>query len=150
MVDKSNPLPIWIRKSLQGLTYWIGHKRSLYSGYPLRESALVAELCALISSNLDDGMIMECEVMYSEVARGQELPQAVSERARADLVIFERATNKFNRKVPKFIIEIKRASVPAAEIDRDLRRLASISMVLPTCRVMLFVIAESGRPKRFC
>lgn len=44
--------PRWARKLLQGITYWIGHRRSLYDQYPLGESAFAAEFCNLIYAQL--------------------------------------------------------------------------------------------------
>lgn len=51
MLEKPK-VPRWALKSLQGITYWIGHRRSLYDQYPLGESAFVAELCNLIYAHL--------------------------------------------------------------------------------------------------
>ena len=31
--------PDWLTKGLQGVAFWIGHRQSLYSGYPLTEAA---------------------------------------------------------------------------------------------------------------
>ena len=40
----------WLENALQGLAFWIGHRHSLFNGYPLVEGALVAEACNLIQA----------------------------------------------------------------------------------------------------
>jgi len=51
--------------------------------------------------------------------------------------------------LPKFIIEVKRASAPKAQIDADLRRLAAVRGAHPKIRTFMFLIAEARRPNRF-
>jgi len=51
--------------------------------------------------------------------------------------------------VPKFIIEVKRASAPKSQIDADLSRLSTARRLCPNVRAFLFVISEAKRPRRF-
>jgi hypothetical protein len=140
-------LPGWSRKALQGIIYWIGHRRSLYDEYPLGESAFVAELCNLIFAHLNKPDVLRCEVQYRELAKGQELPPAVfGRRARADIVIMDGDEEDAS---PKFIIEVKRGCAPTREINADLRRLAEIARLTRGCRTMLFIVAEARRLDRF-
>lgn len=142
-------IPIWSRKALQGITYWIGHRRCLYSNYPLGESAFIAELCNLIFAHLGKHQTLRCEMMYSELAGGAELPELFGRRARADIVVLNRSEATGGEPVPKFIVEVKRGSAPTKEVDRDLRRLAAIARLNRECRVMLFIISEAKRLDRF-
>ncbi len=148
MKQRLEDYPLWINRSLQGITYWIGHRRCLYRGYPLAEAALVAEVCNLIYANLDSGFVLQCEVQYTDLLAGRPRPDILTQRARVDLLVAEEADER-EEPVPKFAIEVKRASAPKAQIDADLRRLAAVRKALPSVRAFLFVIAESNRPARF-
>jgi hypothetical protein len=142
-------LPEWSRKAMQGITFWIGHRRSLYDHYPLGESAFVAELCNLIYAHLDSDHALLCEVQYSALTASGDLPPIFGRRARADIVVAEAPTPKGGAPVPKYIIEVKRGCAPTREINLDLRRLAEIARLAPSCRTMLFVVSEAKRPGRF-
>jgi hypothetical protein len=65
------------------------------------------------------------------------------------LLIVENATSKGGDPIPKFIIEVKRAAAPVAQINADLRRLAAARKALRDVRAFLFVISEAKRPSRF-
>ena len=138
-----------MQRALQGVTYWIGHRRCLYRDYPLSEGALVAEVCNLIHSNLPDQYVLLCEVQYSTFAGREVRRKFLRGRVRADLVVAEKAAEPENKPVPRFIIEVKRASAPKSQIDGDICRLAEIRDILPNVRSFLFVIAEATRPRRF-
>ncbi len=144
MSVKLEKWPPWLSKALQGVTYWIGHRRCLYPHYPLAEAALVTEICNLIHANLPDKLSLKCEVMYSTLFQRDEKPTELTERARADLMIYETKLRN-----PKYIIEVKRASAPKAQIDADLRRLSAVKEIIPTSRTFLLVISEARRPTRF-
>ncbi len=150
MKETLEDLPDWAARALQGVTHWIGHRRCLYRDYPLSEGALIAETCNLIYGNLPHLWRLRCEVQYSSFI-GPENMHPASElpiRARVDLVIDEKST-KDGESIPKFIIEVKRASAPPIEIDKDLRRLLAARRACPRLRTFLFVIAEARRPTRF-
>lgn len=51
--------------------------------------------------------------------------------------------------VPKFIIEVKRASASKSQINADLSRLAAAHRLRPDIRAFLFVISEAKKPSRF-
>jgi hypothetical protein len=141
--------PTWAERALQGIAYWIGHRRCLYRHYPLSEGALVAEVCNLIHANLPDKLSLSCEVQYSSLIHRDEKPTELTDRARADLVVAEKAINPDDEATPKFIIEVKWASAPKAQIDADLRRLSAVRGIRPDLRTFLFVISEAQRPARF-
>lgn len=64
-------------------------------------------------------------------------------------MVAEHSDNDDSEPVPKFIIEVKRASAPRAQIDADLRRLAAVRGAHPAIRSFMFLIAEAKRPDRF-
>lgn len=143
-------VPRWARKAIQGITYWIGHRRSLYDQYPLGEAAFVAELCNLFYAHLDSTTYtLKCEVAYKELAGEATLPTSFGRRARADIVVFKKSPKKDGAAVPKFIIEVKRGSAPTREINNDLKRLAEIARLTTDCRTMLIVVSEARRLNRF-
>jgi hypothetical protein len=142
-------LPHWAQRALQGVTYWIGHRRCLYRNYPLAEGALVAEICNLIHANLTDELVLLCEVQYTDLLGGKVKPSVLTQRARADLVVAVDSHDDESEPVPKFIIEVKRSSAPRAQIDADLRRLAAVRETHATIRCFLFLVAEAKRPNRF-
>jgi hypothetical protein len=142
-------MPFWIERALQGVTYWMGHRRCLCRDYPLSEGALVAEVCNLIYANLPKDLKLLCEVQYSKLVERDRMPQILQGRTRADLVVAEKAERTAEDGVPKFIIEVKRASAPKSQIDADISRLAAVRRLCPDIRAFLFVISEAERPRRF-
>lgn len=145
---KLEEIPTWSRKALQGITFWIGHRRALYDHYPLGESAFVAELCNLIFAHLDKDHVLECEMSYSKIAGKAHLPSIIGPKARADIVVLRKGA-KGAEPVPAFVIEVKRGSASQKEIDNDLKRLAAINSVNTSLRTMLFVVCEAKRHGRF-
>lgn len=142
-------LPSWLERAAQGLTFWVGHRRQLYSGYPLGEAAFVAELCNLIYTHLPDAYVLRCEVQYTELVDGQAQADVLTAKARADVVISEKVDGKREGAVPKWVIEVKRASAPTAQIRHDLKRLAAVKSAHADVRTWLVIVAEASRPKAF-
>jgi hypothetical protein len=143
------PLPLppkWMAPALQGLAFWIGHRRALYSDYPLGESALVAELCNLIHAHLDKALQLRCEVQYKDYGVKSE---ALGPLARMDLLISARPTVEGEDARPIVAIEVKRWSAPKAQKALDLRRLAALKLAKPSMRAFLVVVAEASMPKDF-
>jgi hypothetical protein len=148
MATELEDWPPWADHALQGITYWIGHRRCLYRHYPLAEGALVAEICNLIHANLQN-QVLNCEVPYTALLSGNTRPSVLRQRARADLVVSERPRKSGDEPKPKFIIEVKRASAPKAQINSDLERLAAVRSAHPAIRAFMFIIAEAERPNQF-
>jgi hypothetical protein len=151
MAKMRHDWPFWAQRALQGITYWIGHRRCLYRHYPLAEGALVAEICNLIYANLPDDLMLMCEVQYkSFLPKVKEVRNsAITQRARADLVIAKKSGTKGGDPTPKYVIEVKRAGAPKSQIDSDLRRLSALREAHKEIRTFMFVIAEANRPNRF-
>lgn len=110
---------MWVERALQGVTYWMGHRRCLYRDYRLSEGALVAEVCNLIHANLPEDLHPLCEVQYSTFVESDPMPKILPGRIRADLIVSEKSARTGFDPVPKFIIEVKRASSPAAQISAE-------------------------------
>ena len=145
----------WLDKPLQGLAFWIGHRRSLYHSYPLSEGALVAEVCNLIQANRPTGMVLLPEYEYRKLVPKNTIIPEVAKKARADLVLFHKSTERPSRSDNislnvRLVIEVKRGSADNAKIDEDLRRLYNYLCVSNNdARALLFVISESRPPNRF-
>jgi hypothetical protein len=149
MKSKLKKQPKWVERALQGVAYWMGHRRCLYRDYPLSEGALVAEVCNLIYANLPKDLQLLCEVQYSDFVKRDPLPKILQGKIRADLVIAEKPAPSGDKPAPKFVIEVKRASASKSQINADLFRLAVARRLCPGIRAFLFVISEAKRPKRF-
>jgi len=136
--------PKWVERALQGITFWVGHRRCVYRGYPLAEAALVAEVCNLIYANLPKDFKLQCEVQYSDLLKGKATPDSLPNRTRADLVVVNKKGDA------EFVIEVKRATAPKPQIDADLRRLAAVHHAHGGgIRAFMFLISEAKRPHRF-
>jgi hypothetical protein len=149
MTSKLKKHPEWVREALQGVTYWMGHRRCLYRDYPLSEGALVAEVCNLIYANLPADLQLLCEVQYSSLVNSDLLPEIFQRKTRADLVVAKIPERNEDEPIPRYIIEVKRASASKSQINADLSRLAVARRLRPGIRAFLFVISEANRPKRF-
>jgi hypothetical protein len=150
-MTKTPDWPPWLVTALQGLTYWTGHRRCLYRHYPLAEAAFVAELCNLIYANLPDKYSLHCEEQYSDFIHQDDRRDFLTERARADLVIYEKVRTRSGEVElhTRFIIEVKRALAPKAQIDADLKRLMAVRAACPDVKPYLVVVSEAHRPTRF-
>jgi hypothetical protein len=148
-VKTLDPVPRWAARALQGITYWIGHRRCVYREYPLAEAAFVAEICNLIYASLPPSQVLRCEVQYSSLLEGKPKTNLLTRRARADLVVANKSDKKGDVPPPQFVIEVKRAGAPRAQIDADLRRLAEVHRKHGGIRTFMFIIAEAQRPVRF-
>jgi len=131
--------------AMQGLTFWIGHRRALYNGYLLTEGALVAEACNLIYANLGDCETLLCEQLYRTLVDGWTLGQG----CRADLVVRADSREAAGDGIVASIIEVKRGSSSPSVINEDLKRLAATKDINPHVRAFLILVSESRRPKRF-
>ena len=144
--------PPWLRSSLQGLAFWVGYRRSIYSAHELSEGALAAELCNLLHAHLPESLRLSCEEPYSKFLPAGVVRKEVGAKARVDLSIWERCLPKNSdryRQRPRYAIELKRASAAKSLIDQDLRRLAYIVEESQGIRGILCLASEGKRPKRF-
>lgn len=145
----------WLEKALQGLAFWMGHRHSLFGGYPLTEGALVAEACNLIQANLPHYLVLLPECMYRHlVPHGIQIENMTS-RSRADLVLCDVTAKPIGREgnvsdCVRFVIEVKRGSAPNSEINSDLLRLHNyLAAAQNRARAFLFIVSESSVPVRF-
>lgn len=140
----------WIRKALQGVAFWIGHRQSLYSDYPLTEAAIVTEICNLIHGNLKDNYRLLREVTFAKFLKEKRPEDELSELARVDLIVAERVeTDGKHKLLPSYVIEVKRLPAEKAKINLDFRRLAAVKAAKPESRTLLFAISEGERPMDF-
>lgn len=151
MSERKLPAPNWCNRALQGLVYWIGHRRAMFDGHHLTEGALVAETCNLIYTSLHDDEDLLCEVQYSKLLP-ERLPDCFGKKSMADLVIVGASNGdqaKESLDYASAVIEVKRASVWSKDIDKDIRRLAALKAEKPNVRAFLFLVSEAKLPDRF-
>ncbi len=145
----------WLELALQGLAFWIGHRHSLFKGYPLSEGALVAEACNLIQANLPRDLVLMPECMYKNLVDVGSRVEGLGSRARADLVLCDVGARTVGREGnlsahTKFVIEVKRGNASTQSIYEDLSRLhAYLQVATLGTRCFLFVVGESYAPRLF-
>ena len=136
-------LPGWSEAALQGVAYWIGHRRAYYRHHVLTEGAIVAELCNLMNAHLGEHEQLECERLYRDLlSSASPKAQAPWGEDRLDIAIVA------DRKLLA-AVEVKRASATRQLIDRDLKRLSALKRAFPRMRAFLVVVSEATRPSRF-
>ena len=153
-------IPAWADDALQGITFWIGHRRAMYRHHELTEGAIVAELANLISHRLvgDDNQKthLYCEVLYRNVLTDKEVKASKESwgGTRLDLLVASESvsrpqvrTHDFSTSVTQ-VIEVKRA-LPQSKITGDLQRLANLVVAKPSVRAFLIVVAEARIPKPY-
>jgi hypothetical protein len=139
---------------LQGLAFWTGYSRTRFRGYPLGESAFVAEAGRLVHANLGEGVELRMEVQYRQLLLPDASPTRAVGRKRADLVIVKKQVPSTKSPPPAkdvlAVLEVKRASAPATEITADLERLFDwVVAVRSPARAFLLVASEGKEPQRF-
>ncbi len=145
----------WLEHALQGLAFWIGHRHSLFKGYPLAEGALVAEACNLIQANLPGGLVLLPECMYANLVPAGGAVPGIGPLARADLVLCAEAAKEIGRDGnisahTRFVIEVKRGDAAVRLINEDLRRLHGyLGVATAGTRCFLFIVSEGRAPARF-
>lgn len=145
----------WLEHALQGLAFWIGHRHSLFNAYPLTEGALVAEACNLIQANIPHDLILLPECLYRNLVPDGTVIDQVTGQSRADLVLCMAEARPLGREGNisahvRFVIEVKRGSAPAREINSDLKRLYRYLQASHVeARAFLMVISEGVALRRF-
>jgi len=145
----------WMETALQGLAFWIGHRRAMFRHYPLPEGALVAEACNLLQANKPDSVVLIPERMYRNLVTTGKLPEDISSQARADLVVCDLDARQADRNqnisnYVKFVLEVKRGDATERLIKEDLRRLQSFLQASPSdVRAFLLVASEARTPGMF-
>lgn len=143
-------VPKWLRSAAQGLAFWIGYQRTIYSQHEMSEGALAAQLGTLIHSHLPDAFRLRYEQPYPKF-----LPKGVKRievtQSLADMSVWGRYVPKEGRARirPRYVIELKRASTSKQRIERDLRKLAAIAEESENIRAFLCIASEEKRHKKF-
>ncbi len=106
----------FLERALQGLAYWMGHRSSYNSAYPLPEAALVSEACNLLQANLEKGQSLFPEVLYRRLVSIENTK--LGDLDRADLAILSNLSpDPYKNDVAhyvQYIIELKRGTAPKA------------------------------------
>lgn len=143
-LENHGRLPRWLASAAQGITYWIGHRRSMYYQHDLTEGAIVGELCNLIQANLKDTEELHCEKPFTKLVKDLRLGQNWGAE-RVDLVV----VGAGGRSDYVAAIEVKRANSSRSLIVQDLRKLAFLKKLRPTMRTFLVLVSQGKRPKLF-
>lgn len=152
MSNSLRTAPPWLRSAAQGLAFWIGHRRTIYSKHEMSEGALAAELGNLIHAHLPDKYNLRYEQPYTKLLPVGVTSKDVANNARADMSIWERYTpdgGTRKRNTPRYVLELKRASASSTRINKDLRRLALVAENSENVRAFLCVASEERRPAKF-
>ncbi|WP_299776852.1 hypothetical protein [uncultured Roseobacter sp.] len=155
MEDQLPAPPRWAEKALQGIAFWIGHRRSIYEGYDLSEGAIVAEICNIVYAHLSDGQILRCEVPLSEISPSSINIPSRGRPPSADIVIQRKTSGASikgttsNKYTTEYVVEVKRASAQKNDINKDIERLADVKACNPEIGAFLIIVSEARRPDRF-
>ena len=144
--------PLWLRRAMLGVCFWVGHRRALYRRHPLTEGAIVAELCNLINANLPSKLNLLCEVPYSKLIDVKDKESRFTERSRVDLsvgTIIRDQDGKTSMRDCKMIMEVKRTPSENAAIQNDLYRLAEVKNKKPSIQTILLLVSEGNRPQEY-
>ena len=154
MPPKLPPYPDWVELAMQGVSFWIGYRRSLFRGYTQPEAALVAEMMTLIQANLPKDHSLLAEPMYKDlVAKGNEEEFGLK---RADFVVYQgkkiRNTEKENLSDRvRYVFEVKRGS--STKIEEDLHKLYKFREVVSRSSTLansyLIILTERRTLKEF-
>jgi hypothetical protein len=148
----------WAEQALQGLAFWIGHRQAMFSGYPLMEAALVAELCNLMQANRPPNQILLCEQQYRYLLPEDSPRELLRDLYRADLVVAQDGINAApmwgKTNFLEIVIEVKRSPFTDEGILNDMKRLHEMLRLAHMAigrhiQAWLFIISESGRPHPF-
>lgn len=132
---KVESIPSWMSDVMQGICYWIGHRKSYYRQHPLSEGALTAELCNLIASGIDG--TLSCETPYKSLVKN------LKSRERLDILIDESVTGG-----QVIAIEVKRGSASKVDINKDVIRLAALKKANQQYRTFLMLVSEDKLPQQ--
>ena len=133
MPQKLPPYPDWVEPAMQGVSFWVGYRRSFFRDYSQPEAALVAEMMTLIQANLPEDHSLLAEPMYKYlVAKGNEEEFG---QKRADFVVYQgkklRNAEKINLSDRvRYVFEVKRGSSTEEKIKKDLNKLYKFKEVV--------------------
>jgi hypothetical protein len=143
---KNDRIPSWLENALQGITFWIGHRRAVYRHHELTEGAIVGELSNLIQANLRDQLRLSCEVDYTSLWTDGVIGSNLKGK-RADLVVYDKSTNKKGEEF--LVIEVKRSTASKAHINHDLARLSDFKLKNRGVHTFLIIVSQARKPRRF-
>jgi hypothetical protein len=143
-----NDLPNHWAPALQALAYWIAYKQQYYSNSLLPEGAIVAELTQLLSSNIENGLRVECEKMY------KELDDTILDGGRADIIIGKKGKlkDKKGSKITKDdireVVEVKRYEGSFDRLVKDMEKLNALNITWVDVRKYLVVVGQKKLPEK--
>jgi hypothetical protein len=152
--SKKNILP-WAEDVLQGIAYWIGHRRALYRRHYLTEGTIVAELANLMGAHLYDvdrgRQYLYCEIAYRNIAKRDTAWNG----ERVDLLLAKGSVGATEQPNHNFsssatcAIEVKLVRSGKKLIEADLVRLAAVAKANRKLKTYLVVVGENQLPRKF-
>lgn len=141
---KTKALPSWLSDAMQGICYWVGHRRSYYRHYSLMEGAIVAELANLIHSQIGSNDYLFCEVPYKDL--NVKNGSSNDLKTRLDLLVSHEPVDGKYDSQNLIAIEVKRGTASMEAINQDIIRLANLKRVRPEIATFLMIVSENKLP----
>jgi len=148
-------MPPWAENVLQGIAYWIGHRRALYLHHYLTEGAIVAELANLMGAHLYDvdhgRQYLYCEIAYRNIAKRDTARNG----ERVDLLLAKESVGATEQRSHNFsssatcAIEVKLVRSGKKPIEAGLMRLAALAKANRKLKTYLVVVGENQLPLEF-
>lgn len=139
-------IPSWLENAIQGITFWIGHRRAVYRHHELTEGAIVGELSNLIQANLRDKLRLSCEVKYTTLSVKKAFDKTL-EGGRVDLAVYSQTRSR--RRAYSTVVEVKRSTAAVDQINKDFSRLSAFKKHNPNIRAFLIIVSQARKPTRF-
>lgn len=141
---RTTAVPGWLTNAMQGICYWVGHRRAYYRHHSLVEGAIVSELANLINSQIGKNDQLHCEVQYADILEDQ-VP-GVDRKIRLDMVVrTDPVEGKYDlEKIT--VIEVKRGNAAKEDVIHDITRLAALKEVMPEISAYVLIVSENKLP----
>jgi len=139
--QKVESLPVWMSDVMQGICYWMGHRRAYYRHHDLVEGAIVGELANLIHANIGLDDQLSCEVPYKSLIKDFVPGAPYSERL--DLLIKEKSASGEEKLTA---IEVKRGKAAPSLVLEDIMSLSILKDIRPDISTFVLIVCENKLP----
>ena len=137
-------VPTWLTNAMQGICYWVGHRRAYYRHHSLFEGAITGELANLINSQIGTNDRLHCEVQYADLI--EDRVPGVDRKIRMDLVVRTLPVEGKHDSENITVIEVKRGSASKQDVIHDITRLAALKEVMPEISAYVLIVSENKLP----
>lgn len=122
-----------ISRVLQGLAFWVGYKKQLFSSYHFSEGALTAELYTLFNSVKKDHFYIKPEFPFSKMPNSSNFTTGLGRNKSVDILLVEKdSTVKRNKEEEKksvlensnlYLFEVKKSDGNIGKIKEDFEKI---------------------------